>query len=46
MNYFSAYNPALSLPSSSIFLNPFNQSDSHKIEESDSHHNNKGDIAD
>ena len=36
----SSSNTTLSLPQpSSTFPNPFNQSDSHRIEESDTHHN-------
>jgi hypothetical protein len=38
-------NPTLSLPSSSTFSNPFNQNDIYRIEETDKHHNSKGDIA-
>ena len=42
----SSLNPTLSLPQpSSTLPNPFNQGDSHRIEESDTHHNSKGDIA-
>ena len=42
-----APNPALSLPSSSSTLSsPLNQSDIYRIEESESFHNSKGDIAD
>jgi predicted DNA-binding protein YlxM (UPF0122 family) len=40
-------NPILSSPSSSLtFSNPFNQSDTHRIEESEIYHNSEGDIAD
>jgi hypothetical protein len=43
----SSSNPTLWLPqSSSIFPGPSNQSDIHRIEESEIHHNSKGDIAD
>jgi hypothetical protein len=39
----SSFNPTLSLTSSSsAFPNPFNQSDTHRIEESGSFHNSKG----
>ena len=42
-----ASNPALSLPSSSSTLpSPLNQSDSYRIEKSESFHDDKGDIAD
>jgi transposase len=42
----SSSNPTLSLPQpSSTFPNPFNQGDSHRIEQSYTHHNSKGDIA-
>jgi hypothetical protein len=44
---FSSSNLILLLPqSSSTFPRPFNQSDTSKIEESESFHNNNGDIAD
>ena len=43
----SSSNPTLSLPqSSSIFPGPSKQSDIHRIEESEIHHNSKGNIAD
>jgi hypothetical protein len=44
----SSFNSALSLPSSSssAFPSPYNQNDSYRIEESDTHHNSNGDIAD
>jgi hypothetical protein len=43
----SCSDPTSSLTSSSsTFSNPFNQSDNHRIEESDTHYNSKGDIAD
>jgi gas vesicle protein len=38
----SSFNSTLSLPSSSIFLNPFNRCDTHRIEESDIDDNSKG----
>ena len=42
-----ASNPSLSLPSSSSTLpSPLNQSDIYRIEESESFHDDKGDIAD
>ena len=42
----SSYNPTLSLPqSSSTFPKLSNQSDTYRIEESDIHYNNRGDIA-
>ena len=42
----SSSKPILSMPSSSTFLDPYNQSDPYRIEESESFHNSKGDIAD
>jgi hypothetical protein len=44
----SSYNPKLSLPqsSSSTFPNLYNQSDTYRIEKSESFHHSKGDIAD
>jgi DNA-binding CsgD family transcriptional regulator len=43
----SSFSPTLSLPSSSTFSRPSTQTDTHRIEESESFHNNsKGDIAD
>jgi hypothetical protein len=42
----SSSDPTLSLPSSSTFSNPFNQSDTYRIEEPESFHHSKGDITD
>jgi hypothetical protein len=42
----SSFSSTLSLPSSSTFSRPSTQTDSHRIEEAESFHNTKGDIAD
>jgi F0F1-type ATP synthase gamma subunit len=43
----SSFNPtsSLPLPSSTFFLDPYNQSDTYRIEKSESFHHSKGDIA-
>lgn len=43
--YSSWFNPTLSLPQSSSTLPNLSHNDTYGIEESDTHHNNRGDIA-